>query len=349
MKYYGGVIIEAPSPTDFIAGSTSPIVPEPLLINGDWRPYASQNERQQILLSDGSRIETNGCTNFTSVHHVVGTRLNLLLANGILSTNYPAAYDFLCKNGYVGADGKVDLSERYGYIKSGTNPNEGNSGSKVSQSFRNFGIVPGSVLPNDGCTSIQEYVTSSPQADALGQESLKYFDFSWQVIPPDQTDKWMVTSPLMWFIPVCPGYSEDNPVKTCNDQIQHAVGKIAVSDPNKHVLDSYAPFLKDLAPDYSTPYAFQIIVKPIPQLPPPGIPQAPKYLFKRDMVMGERSQDVLHLQDRLGIPQTGIYDDATRIAVFKFQLNNLSSVFREMVVNLVGRRVGPRTRMVLNK
>ena len=74
-----------------------------------------------------------------------------------------------------------------------------------------------------------------------------------------------------------------------------------------------------------------------------------EFEFKNILRYGMRNNaDVVELQKRLGVPQTGFYLDLTRQAVEKFQREN--KVASEWELNLVrGRICGKKTLSVLNK
>lgn len=352
---YGSVIIEPLQPSDFIAGVNSPLVLELLNTTRDWTLDSPQGERQAVP------FETFSCVSQTVVRKIVA-RLNLILRVGILQKDYPAAYEFATKNRYI-ADGKFDCSERFLAVVSGTDPTKGNSGRKVCQAARDFGMVPEWMLPDEGLENRDEYYCKTPASQALlakaiemGKESKTYFDISWESIPTDLSDQYLAQAPVMWFIPICAGYESKAVVPACNQEIIHAVMEIRPRDPNKHIQDSYDPFLKNLAPFYPTPYAYQTTVRPKPGAVPPGMPKPLPFLFTRTInpgmkIPGERSIDVSHLQDRLGAPITGIYDDRTRSKVYEFQFKNILPLNTSLLGELIwlrGRSVGPKTRSVLN-
>lgn len=320
---------------DFMAGANSPIILEPRNTTLNWLPFCGTPEKQSFPWGD-----TMGCVSFSAVHHCAAPQLNWALANNLLPK---AALDFFTHNGYIIDGTSFNLSERFTVVKSDTSL-DGNSAQNVLQAIRKFGIVPEGACPNTLPASREAYFTVSSEAIRLGQESLKYISWGWQGIL--EPTKYLVQAPIMGFLPVCPGWGSDDPVKGCTQPMQHAIGIFQPSDPNIHILDTYAPFTKQLAPNYPIPALFQLVMYVVPAgLPAPK----PRYTFNVDLKLGDRGQDILHLQDLLGVEKTGIYDNNTRAAVFGFQLNHLASTFRETVLNLWGRRVGPATRAALNK
>lgn len=83
-----------------------------------------------------------------------------------------------------------------------------------------------------------------------------------------------------------------------------------------------------------------------------------KYLFKVDLKLGDKSDEVAKLQQRMkdlgfyhyeGTPDiTGYYGEYTRAAIYAYQLNYVPMSFYEKYV-LKGKSFGPKTREILNK
>lgn len=329
-----GLIVQ-PSDSDFVAGG--PIQFENRNSTANWFQFFSSPDKQSFPWGD-----TEGCVSFSAVHHLFCTQVNWMIANNLLPQS---TLDFLNLHGYI-QDNKIRFSERYIVVRSGTT-SQGNSVQNVFQAIRKFGLVPYSLCPNEGPISRDQYFTIPDNCDAIGKQFLTYFTASWQQIPAPLISKYLIQAPILILTPVCAGWSTDNPVKTCDQPVQHATAVYAINNYAYEIEDQYAPFEKVLARDYPIPYAHQLIVYPVPQ--PKDFPTPLKlHLFNIDMKLGDRGQEVLFLQQRLGCPLTGIYDDATRVAVFSFQLNHIPSTFTEMIVNLFGRYCGPLTRKILN-
>lgn len=349
LSKYHGVIIEPLSDTDFIAGATSPLKLELRNQTYDWLQFFSAGERQSFAWGD-----SQGCVSFTAVHHLVATQLNWMLTNGLLPK---ATVDFLKgANGqqvsYI-VDGKINLSERFIVSLSGTTT-QGNSAQNVLQAIRKCGIVPESSCPNDGPTSREEYMTVSAGAKSLGEESLKYFTFFWQSVPKNLIKTYLVQAPVMIFTAVCPGWGGTSVIQACQQEIVHATGVYAVDFMSKNfrIFDQYTPFEKTLAAAYLIPYAFQLIVYPIPQGSQVERHDFDKNINQSSKIPGEASTEVQFLQTRLGIPPTGIYDQTTADAVLNFQLTELPKRGLASIWELLwlhGRAVGPKTRKVLNE
>lgn len=335
---FGGALLSIDG-QDFIAGSTSPIILEPRNTTKNWLQFFGTPETQ--LFSWGDPL---GCVSFSAVHHCIVPQLNWALKNNLI--HYPAL-QFFQNNGYI-IDGKFNLSERFIVVKSETTP-QGNTWQNVAQAIRKYGVVPELICPNSSPKSREEYFTVSNEAESIGLQSLKYLDFPWQIVPLGLVNSYLIQSPIVGFIPICQDYNTANPVKTCSQPVQHAIGIYAPSNPIWPIYDSYIPFQKYLDSTYQIPYTFQQVVNFKPQGTDPGTPAPKPHVFTVDMKYGDRGQEMLFLQERLAVPQTGIYDEETRAAVFHYQLEHLLPTFQEMVFSLFGRRVGPLTRSVLNK
>lgn len=348
-RNYGGVIVEPLDPSDFIAGANSPLVLERLNTTLIWDEFLAAGEKQ------APGFETNSCVSQAAAR-MVTARLNLTLRAGIMQKEYPKAYAFFKANGYIKTDAQgreyFDISERFLAIISRTDPAKGNSGRNVCQALRDYGICPEVLCPDTGIANSQEWYTMPPGAVEMAAKSKDYVDIMWHVIQDYMGDEFLAQAPEMWFIPVCGGYASDDPIKACSQEIRHAVLRRRPNDPLKHIRDSYEPFDKNLAADYPTPYTFQAVVYLKPEQP---VFPKPRYVFSRNIntgqrIPGERGRDVMELQARLGIQVTGVYDNNTRAAVFRFQLKNIinsPSTLRE-VIWLQGRSVGPKTRAALN-
>ena len=116
--------------------------------------------------------------------------------------------------------------------------------------------------------------------------------------------------------------------------------------------DSYSPFKKNLALDYPVHYGMKgVMVEKVvePEKPPT------QHNFSINMAYGERSQEVVFLQDKLRdlgyfpktVLSTGGYFSITKDAVYRFQLENVNMSWYEKYV-LKGSKVGPKTRFQLN-
>ena len=72
-----------------------------------------------------------------------------------------------------------------------------------------------------------------------------------------------------------------------------------------------------------------------------------KHIFGVNMRYGETNNEILELQKRLHVKQTGYYGDLTKSAVYQFQLKNVQLSWYEKYV-MRGSVCGQKTRSVLN-
>lgn len=329
-----GVIIKEPSGKDFIVGSTSPIVFENRNTLGDWRILEGPDERQS-----SRQWDTMGCVSFSAVNGSIATQLNWMIINNLLSGPTLA---WLKQKGYL-MNNKVNLSERFIVVRSGTSE-AGNTAQNVWDAIRNQGIPPEILCPNNLEQYTREQYFNIPygETDIVAAEWKKYFNVSYEFLSKTDIKKHLHHAPLQILTAVCSGWTTDNPIKACDQPIQHATCIMAMdSDGDFEIEDSYPPFDKRLNSDYQIPYVIKGILTPIPQ-------KVDSFIFGRDLVFGERSTDILKLQVRLGISPTGTYDDWTRIVVRQLMIgNNIGSWF-ERNIWPAGRRVGPKIRTYLN-
>ncbi len=84
-------------------------------------------------------------------------------------------------------------------------------------------------------------------------------------------------------------------------------------------------------------------IDPLPYLVKP----VAQFIFMNDMQYGDTSDDVLQLQKRLGVIQTGFYGKLTQVAVFNYQQIHIQLSWWEYWI-LRGSKVGTKTRASLN-
>ncbi len=207
------------SPTDWMTGS---IVYQEVNPSGDWRDYLPTPEKQ---FKDFT-FDTMSCTTFSAMN-CIETQINWLLKNKKLTLSQE-----LILAEYIDEYGKVNFSDRYIAILSGTTP-QGNYFQSVWDAVRKFGLIPEKDLPFGG-NSWSEYHNPAVITEAMklkGQKILGIFDFAYE---------WLT------FIP------ENFPM--IKDHIKHAPVHGAIPFPATHaielpsvnsIFDTYEPYLKD--------------------------------------------------------------------------------------------------------
>ena len=251
-----GVIIQEPTPTDYIAGSS------PLVINtifdGDNRKYKPSEEPQS-----GTGGDKMDCVTVSS-GNCIETILNGLIAIGNLRKNH---LDWLNKWGFI-VNGVVKTSSRWAAIQNGTN-NQGNSAQVVAEWWRKNGFIPEALLPNDQTMDWNTYYDKSCITDEMrkcASESLKYFKINYEWVYGDDNElKFnLKRGAIQILTAVCSGWNNDNPVKNCYLPVQHATELLCVDD-IRYIFDQYNPFNKQLSADYTIPYRILYMLEPIKQ------------------------------------------------------------------------------------
>lgn len=251
-----GFIEQAPRPTDYLAG-TLPY--EVRLLNGDWKDYLPEYEKQ---FKDFS-FDTMSCTTFSFLN-VLETQLNYLLDNLLLSHEQVS---FLTANDYI-QNGKINFSDRALAIMSDTTF-RGNTFVNVADTARTLGLVPESMLPFGG-NSFNEYHNKnliSQEIKNLGKEFLKHFSIFYEFVGFNDYDKELKHVPLQIAVP----YPEPKHAEMMTSRFM--------------VLDQYPPFyrvnLKSIA------YGFKILIV--------GIEDKTFKILKR----GSKGEEVKKLQTKL--------------------------------------------------
>ena len=349
-----GLLIEDRD-TDFVLGSTSPIVHEARNVTRDWRPFRSRPERQRFAKVDAMNCVSQYATNQWE------EQANWMLANNLWDET---ALKFWNKHGYI-VNGKFEISERF-LAKMSNTTLAGNYFQDVLSSIKNDGVVPEWMWPAtlDPNADLFEwntyYLIPSEELKLLGKESLKYFSLLYERIDAGTAQnkieiikKALEHAPLGLAVATCSPW-ESALVPVCYANPNHAVCNDCMGKFNSFfIFDSYEPFAKELASGYQVFSIYKAVLYPIKRNEPVVVED--ERLLNRDIVFEETGVEVLRLRNALN--QMGwknntnwdVYDNELRSAVFKFQLANLNHVFLEMLLSLKGRRVGPRTREVINK
>jgi|GEM_PF-2831199 len=307
----GGLLIKAPSPTDYIAGS-SPVTGklEERLVNGIWTPYRPTVEAQYKQFS----FDSMSCTSF-SANNCIEYQINWMLQNNKIPASLKL---WLTNNGFF-KDGHFNLSDRYLAVVSGTT-RQGNYFQSVWDSIRNNGAIPESMLPFGG-NSWEEYHDATKitqEMKDLGKEWVKRFEVVYEWITFDNN----------------PDFTLDQ-VQVCKESLKYAPLHIAVPVPGTHaitlegiqeptltVFDQYPPYTNINQLNYQIHYAMRgyISVK-APEKSPVELSTPSRGVVK----LGSRGIDVTYLQTSLKSlffltgNVDGIFGRATEAAVKKFQ------------------------------
>ena len=268
-------IIEKPEA--YRAGGESAIVYVENVADGSHIRWLSSDETQYSIYGD-----TSGCTNFAA-QNSVEDQMNRLLEAGA----FPAEHVQEMKDlGYI-KNGKVELSDRYNYIKSGTKPGVGNWVYKPWEAIQDWGILPEADLPyprnqRDPVFTMEQYADPSvitPAMDAKAAKSKKWITVLYEIVATDTASlkKHLKQAPLVILVATCKPWAENVPA--CANQPGHAVMLAGFNGDKPQIFDTYPPFVKTLATDYKIWYAIKGVVmpkalaivkpvkKPIPYLP----------------------------------------------------------------------------------
>lgn len=126
-----GLIIEAPTGIDYVAGVNSKLSGEVINPTGDWLPYVPTFEHQ------APTFESNACASFASLN----------------------AFEMLHKFIF---GSELNLSDRMLAKNSGTNPRQGNTPQKVAQAFRDDWSALQEDWPMDGVQTVDEFYKELP-------------------------------------------------------------------------------------------------------------------------------------------------------------------------------------------
>lgn len=262
LKTNSGVLIREPEASDFMMGALDrpSLQYQENVPDGDWLKYLPTTERQSSKIFD-----TMACVTFSGLNSIE-TQLNRLIMAGLM---LPGDFKWLFDNGYFGADGKVNLSDRFTAKMSHTSKN-GNFLTQVADSIRHDGCVPESKWPWTETFDWDAYYADIP-ADiiALGLEFAARFitGYEWIATGPGTSKgiifKALTHAPLQLATQVCSGWSTEPVVQNCQLEVQHATllyGYDGVSD--YEIFDQYDPFYKMLAPDYTIPFILKHVIMP---------------------------------------------------------------------------------------
>lgn len=309
------------SEKDYVAGVNSPLQGLEVKPDGDWRNYLPVGEPQYLY----SKFDTMSCTTFSALN-VIETWCNYLIEQKKVSENQIATLKSL---GYLNDLGKIDFSDRFTAIMSGTKE-IGNYFQAVLDSARvQHGLLPEKDFPFGG-ESWPEYHNKSLITEemlAKAKKILTIFKIHYEWTPVNDTlFNALKQAPIQCAIPVT---------------ATHAVMLPKLD----YIFDTYPPFLYPR--NTIVAFAVKIFVEVIPESIPEPTPV-------RTLRFGMSGEDVKTLQSKLKklkyfvYPNTTTYfGPVTMSAVKKLQLENgltpdgiVGSVTRAKIEELLNKEVG---------
>lgn len=295
-----GLITVPLTPTDWILGTSSQIVPENRV--SDWLSFMPKPEHQARAFV----FDTQSCTTF-SAHNVIEGQIIWLLKNKSFT---PAQMEVLKE--YIDAEGNFNISDRFTAIMSGTT-RYGNDFKTVADCIRKNGLLPEKDLPFGG-NSWEEYHSPSVITPAMRQKALKILDiftFQYDFVFFDNE----------------PGLNDEQ-LTAARTAIAHAPIQIAMPIPATHALamykvdrkvgiyDTYEPFTREeRASETRIHYGMRLVVTLA----------TPKPVVLRTLKAGMVGEDVKSLQKDLNellgttLVPDGQFGNKTKQAVIQFQ------------------------------
>jgi len=265
-----GFIPEPVEEKDWTFGASG-LDTEAKVADGNWIPFLPANEKQR------QGFESMACTNFSSTTaiEILFTRLIDLKLISVENLKW------LNDNGYIDDTGHINFSDRFDALVSNTDPNSGNTLKAVAEGKRKFGMIPEKMLP--WVDNIKEYFDKTkitPDMYALGQEFLKRFPINYELVYTKDFALALRISPLAGACFAWNG-TQNGVYYKVPYNINHAICIVEPPD-IWQIMDSYEPFIKKLANDYTFyDYAIRYIVREITGLPNQSVKKN-MYTLRRD-------------------------------------------------------------------
>jgi len=226
-----------PSPLDkngWVFGGTTNILNQ----SGDWIQDLPTEEHQKKY-----SVETMSCISFGSCN-AAETLLNFKIKKELISEDNLL---WLQDNGYI-SSGNVNFSDRFIALLSWTTKN-GNIASKVMGTIKNYGLIPESMFPwNPEDNTWDKYHDKSKITQAMknmGYEFKRRFPMEYHIVYRADFEEALKESPIIAFV--------DGYYKFKNGVLQYSnrMSNHCIMIPKlNHIFDSYAPFLKQIVPNY---------------------------------------------------------------------------------------------------
>lgn len=354
-----GVKIQAPLPSDFIAGTETGIEPSIRNVAADWKSFLSTDETQRSAIFD-----TFACVTFSALN-CVEAQMDWMMTQNLIP---PPVLQELKDMGFIDEQGHFNASDRFTAKMSGTT-HDGNYLTAVWDSIRNDGIIPEKdwqFSKDQAGFNWDAYYAEIPQAlKDKGKRFLDLFETRYQWLfsgdkSIESLKTWLQLAPIQICTAVCPPWNTSQTIPACSLNVGHATMVYCVNNGVYDIEDHYYPYQKHLALDYPIPFALQGVVKLKEAWnivsPPIEAPTVRKHDFSVTILYGSRGTEVVALQDALkkdgvfpkNVLSTGFYGNITRIAVITFQKKYRVASPQE-IAYLNGKTVGPKTRAQLNK
>lgn len=265
-------------PTDWVFGSTSPILFKSNLPDGDWEQYHHFNEHQKFT------YDSDFCVPF-GFNRAFDQIIDWLIATGQVPQSVVSnltALNFMDSNS---DDGKPHFHSSPLFTGSLTgNGQNGNSFPSVGDVIRKNGLQAWLDRPFTPQTTLQDLLrkpTDGELAKAKQVLSLFTFNYHWGTDGSPATalllSKLRQMSPLVFGVAVGDGWNKPVPtVPPSGSAPAHCVTnpRASASPVGQGIDDNYEPFEKVLTPDYPVNYVMQVFVGVVPQIPNPP-PQPP--------------------------------------------------------------------------
>lgn len=176
-----GLLVRPPNIKDYIAGANTGIIYEERIADGNWLDFLPTGEKQYAV-----GFDSMSCVSFSALNSLEA-QFAWLIKNKKLSV---AQMNFLSENGYLDADGKVNFSDRFTAIMSGTMRN-GNYFTNVWDSIRRDGLLPERDFPMGG-NNWDEYHDKTKITEAMKAKAKKIlehflFQYEWVFYSEDPT------------------------------------------------------------------------------------------------------------------------------------------------------------------
>lgn len=241
-----GLILETPVESDYVFGAGNI---EHNITTDNWMSYMSPGE-----LQFNNRLDTYSCVSFSAIN-VLETILNYQIKNNMSVGNLQWLKDY----GYLGYDGFVNFSDRFIAVLSGTKPGQGNSGKKVNEAIRKYGLIPEALLPFTTDTTQSEFFDKTKITQEmydLGQEFLKRFNINYELVYTDNHNvvkEALTHSPLQVYV-----YAWLNPISGIYQKTgRPANHAVCLFQPEWYIFDQYTEdaregidYIKQMAPDF---------------------------------------------------------------------------------------------------
>lgn len=369
------VIIDELDPRTWIAGAESGVPYKELLQAPDWSPFMPTYENQ---IRDG--FDAVSCVTYQGLSSLE-FQLERMRQRGLLRKEI---LDFFIDNGYIDSNNKINFSDRFSSIMSGTTWH-GNNMTNPMDSFRRDGVIPEKMLPYPDLTQFKDAdgrITrdyecfkfySNPavitqEMKDLGKKFLKFFDIRYEVVYYNNMAPLNLNviryhlkhAPLSFAAPVASGEGGDSVIPGVGCGAGHArlIYRDMPEDQWHTIFDSFARATKKLGRDWCIPYVYKMVIT---TRNAPVVPDKFTHNFLVKLTPGDKNNEVIALQrtlqilkDKNGKPYLDprivpvpIFGPQTKAAVIAFQLDRAVATPGE--IKLANGVVGPKTREALTK